>query len=177
MDWQTLLVTITSGVISGGVGVALVNWWANRGKARAEAGSIAADAIAKLQSVNAAQSDEWRELMQAQKQANDSEISAMKSEIDALKKQVKFLSGVHEENMTLKRDAEKRDKQIAKLQSESAEKDRRIDALESKLAEKDAQIHALQTHNARLQEQIDLVTRELAQVKKKTGPYSADRQS
>jgi predicted RNase H-like nuclease (RuvC/YqgF family) len=145
MDWTTIIVAAITGLLTGGLGVAIVNGLFNRKKTEAESELIEQETIAKmlLSSQRICDTMQTRiealharvEHVEAKLKGRDAMIEALTEENRALKDKVEELERERNQQIELNRS---QGQKIGYLTRQLEDANKRIRQLEERLGERDA---------------------------------------
>lgn len=145
MDWTTIVVAAITGLLTGGLGVAIVNGLFNKAKTEAESESIEQETIAKMLMASQKMCDTMQtridilhqrvETVEAKLEGRDLMIEALTEENRALKDKVEELERERNQQIELNRS---QGQKIGHLTRQLEEANKRIRQLEERLGERDA---------------------------------------
>lgn len=145
MDWTTIVVAAITGLLTGGLGVAIVNGLFNKAKTEAESESIEQETIAKMLMASQKMCDTMQtridilhqrvETVEAKLEGRDLMIEELTKENRALKDKVEELEKERNQQIELNRS---QGQKIGHLTRQLEEANKRIRQLEERLGERDA---------------------------------------
>lgn len=145
MDWTTIVVAAITGLLTGGLGVAIVNGLFNKAKTEAESESIEQETIAKMLMASQKMCDTMQtridilhqrvETVEAKLEGRDLMIEELTKENRALKDKVEELERERNQQIELNRS---QGQKIGHLTRQLEEANKRIRQLEERLGERDA---------------------------------------